>query len=198
MDLTSDDEIGSEQKTATDLANQFLHPGYHFKGMALRPTRPDDLLFNQVLDRNDAPFTSFMSFIFLHLHPRSQLVVLCWDKLKYREALLDWIDSLGHMPIRRNRGRESLRRDPRLGPQKFGRSGRSASKKNEGETPSAIACVIEIFGGKFTKEQIPMGIATRRAEPARARPLAQARRPSRRCNSARRAENRMYAYAHAL
>jgi len=99
-DLTEDENIGSGEQAASanDLTKQFLHPGYAFKGHALRPyTAGTDLLFNQVLDRNDAPFTIFLAFIFIHVHDREKLVALCWDKLKFRSALLDWIDSLGEL-----------------------------------------------------------------------------------------------------
>jgi hypothetical protein len=81
-----------------DLAKRFLHPGYTWRGLSLRPyTAGTDLLFNQVLDRNDAPFTIFLSFIFIHVHDRERLVELCWDKMEYRKALLSWIDSLGEL-----------------------------------------------------------------------------------------------------
>jgi hypothetical protein len=99
-DLTSDDDIGDPENAVTDnaLAKQFLHPGYTFKGMQLRPyTAGTDLLFNQVLDRNDAPFTIFLSFIFIHVRERKELRMLCWDKEKFREALLDWVDSIGQL-----------------------------------------------------------------------------------------------------
>jgi hypothetical protein len=111
-DLTTDDEIneGAAAASATenDLARQFLHTGYSFKGQQLRPyTAGTDLLFNQVLDRNDAPFTIFLSFIFIHqacnwtlneqkkLVPTREFLLACWDKLSFRAALLEWIDSLG-------------------------------------------------------------------------------------------------------
>jgi hypothetical protein len=100
-DLTTDDStgaVGDELDQTSRLANQFTHPGYSFKGQALRPyTAGTDLLFNQVLDRNDAPLTIFLSFIFIHLHERERLFALCWDKLKFRAALFDWIDSLGQL-----------------------------------------------------------------------------------------------------
>jgi hypothetical protein len=98
-DLTTDAEFGTGEDAATDtaLSNQFVHPGYTFKGQKLRPyTAGTDLLFLQILDReNDAPFTIFLAFIFIHVHDREKLVKLCWDKFKFREALLTWIDSLG-------------------------------------------------------------------------------------------------------
>src|SRR5436190_633761 len=98
-DLTTDDAIGdAENVTDNALAKQFLHPGYTFKGIPLRPyTSGTDLLFNQVLDHNDAPFTIFLSFIFLHVRERNELIRLCWDKEKFREAFLDWLDSLGQL-----------------------------------------------------------------------------------------------------
>jgi hypothetical protein len=97
-DLTTDETLGTEEEAGNELAKQFLHPGYTWKGLSLRPyTAGTDLLFNQVLDRNDSPFTIFLTFIFIHLHDRTQLVALCWDKLKFREALLEWIDSLGQL-----------------------------------------------------------------------------------------------------
>ncbi len=96
-DLTEDAAIGSAG-TETELANQFIHPGYSFKGQPLRPyTAGTDLLFNQVLDRSDAPHTIFLSFIFIHMRERRELFSLCWDKLEFRAALFEWIDSLGFL-----------------------------------------------------------------------------------------------------
>jgi hypothetical protein len=95
-DLTDDDALGDVDTTQRDLSKQFLHAGYTFKGMPLRPyTAGTDLLFNQVLDRNDAPFTIFLTFVFIHIEERTKLIGLCWDKAKFREALLIWVDSLG-------------------------------------------------------------------------------------------------------
>ena len=56
-DISADDSLGEEQiTTEKELEKQFLHPGYTFKGQKLKPyTAGTDLLFNQVLDQNDAP-----------------------------------------------------------------------------------------------------------------------------------------------
>ncbi len=96
-DLTTDDTVGENTRPSdTDLARQFTHPGYMFKGQQLGSyTAGTDLLFNQVLDQNDAPYFVFLSFIFIHLKDRAEMIPLCWDKQKFRCALLDWIDSLG-------------------------------------------------------------------------------------------------------
>jgi hypothetical protein len=96
-DLTTDENLGAEA-TSTELERQFLHPGYVWRGIQLRPyTAGTDLLFNQVLDRGDAPFTIFLSFIFIHVEEREKLIQLCWDKLKYRKALISWIEALGEI-----------------------------------------------------------------------------------------------------
>lgn len=96
-DISTDQDLGDEAaEQSNDLAKQFLHPGYTWRGLALRPyTGGTDLLFNQIFDNNDAPFTIFLSFIFVHVEEREKLIALCWDKLKFRQALLAWIDELG-------------------------------------------------------------------------------------------------------
>jgi len=63
---------------------------------------------------------------------------------------------------------------------KFGRSGRSASKKNEGRNAERDRLRNRDLRREIYEGANPMGIATRRAEPARARPLAQARLDCRR------------------
>jgi hypothetical protein len=51
------------------------------KGEPLRPyTAGSDLLFTQVLDR-------------------AQPLELCWDKMKFRARLLEWIDSLSALDL---------------------------------------------------------------------------------------------------
>lgn len=105
--LSTDENLlaNDPDPTAADLSGQFTHPGYSFKGEALRPyTAGTDLLFHQVLDRHDAPVTLFLAFIFIHLKRwegdgRSKLLELCWDKLAFRAALIDWIESLGELTL---------------------------------------------------------------------------------------------------
>jgi hypothetical protein len=68
------------------------------KGEPLRPyAAGSDLLVTQVLDRTDAAVSSILSLIFVHREKtdRAQAVELCWDKMKFRAGLLEWIDSLG-------------------------------------------------------------------------------------------------------
>jgi hypothetical protein len=97
-DTSTDENLGADagETESNDLEKQFLRPGYTWRGLSLRPyTGGTDLLFNQIFDSNDAPFTIFLSFIFIHVEEREKLISLCWDKLKFREALLAWIDKLG-------------------------------------------------------------------------------------------------------
>src|SRR5882724_203189 len=67
-DLSTDDNLlASAEPTPGELAREFVHPGYNFKGEPLKPyTAGTDLLFTQVLDRNDATMTAILSFIFIH------------------------------------------------------------------------------------------------------------------------------------
>jgi hypothetical protein len=93
-DLSEDGQIAIDP--AEDLGRQFLHPGYTWRGLKLNPyTAGTDLLFNQVLDQNDSPFTIFFAFIFIHLQERARLIELCWDKPRFRAALLEWVESVG-------------------------------------------------------------------------------------------------------
>src|SRR5947207_12230419 len=96
-DLSTDDNLlANDEPTSAELGREFTNPGYHFKGEPLKPyTAGTDLLFTQVLDRNDATRTAVMSFIFIHLQKdRARLLDLCWDKTKFRTALLEWIEQI--------------------------------------------------------------------------------------------------------
>jgi hypothetical protein len=89
---------------AAQLEKQFLHPGYNWHGLPLRPySAATEQLFKQVWDRNDAPETVFLEFVFIHTQDREKLKVLCWDKLLFRSALLDWLESLGTVTDEDNR-----------------------------------------------------------------------------------------------
>jgi hypothetical protein len=98
-DLSTDtDLLNTNEPTHAELAREFVRPGHYFKGEALKPyTAGTDLLFTQVLDRNDATMTAILSFVFIHRSTvkREELLALCWDKPKFRAALLDWIESIG-------------------------------------------------------------------------------------------------------
>jgi hypothetical protein len=112
MDLTIDEDIlASDGPTHSDLSREFTRPNFSFKGNALRPiTAGSNQLFSQVLDRNDANTTAILSFIFIHCEskwkssvktgkwePTSGLLDLCWDKNRFRAALLEWVDTLGEI-----------------------------------------------------------------------------------------------------
>jgi hypothetical protein len=101
-DLSSDDNLlTSGEPTSEELGREFTRPGDSWMGQPLRPcTAGTDLLFTQVLDRNDATRTAVVSFIFVHLaeHEREKLLELCWDKTKFRIALLEWIEKLAPTP----------------------------------------------------------------------------------------------------
>jgi hypothetical protein len=87
-DLT-DDETG-------ELTREFFRSPYSWKGVPLKPyTAGTDWLFSQILDHADAPFTIFMEFIFLHTLDDQKAVELCWDKSRFRLAMLAWLNELG-------------------------------------------------------------------------------------------------------
>jgi hypothetical protein len=96
MEDTTTDETLSEADQSDELAKQFFKPAYTWRGLSLRPyTGGTDFLFNQIIDSNDAPFTIFLTFIFIHICEPDRLVALCWDKLEFRKALMAWIDEIG-------------------------------------------------------------------------------------------------------
>lgn len=97
-DLTIDEQIGVDQTQANDLEKQFLHPGYSWRGLSLRPYGVStDLLCRQVLDRNDSPEFYFLSFIFIHVYDEERLIELCWKPIEFRKAVLSWAGSLGEL-----------------------------------------------------------------------------------------------------
>jgi hypothetical protein len=92
-DLTIDDNLDSQE---SDLEKQFLHPGYTWHGIPLRPySAATEQLFKQVWDQADVAETVFLEFIFIHIEDREKLKVICWDKPLFRGAFLDWLESLG-------------------------------------------------------------------------------------------------------
>jgi hypothetical protein len=60
-------------------------------------TAGSDPLFTQVLDRTDTALSSILGLILVHRQKidRARPPELCWDKMKFRAGLLEWIDSLG-------------------------------------------------------------------------------------------------------
>jgi hypothetical protein len=100
-DLSTDtDLLTSDEPTSEELAREFTRPGFSWMGQRLQPyTSGTDLLFTQVLDRNDATRTAVMAFIFIHtLKDRERLLDLCWDKTKFRTALIEWIEKTAPTP----------------------------------------------------------------------------------------------------
>ena len=102
QDESSDDDIlTSEEPTSEELSREFTRPTLSWMGQKLLPyTAGTDLLFSQVLDRNDATRTAVLSFHFIHLaaRKREDLLALCWDKTKFRMALLEWVEKLAPSP----------------------------------------------------------------------------------------------------
>ena len=90
-DLTDDENLGDGE-----LTKQFFRSGYSWKGVPLKPyTAGSDWLFSQILDHSDAPFTIFLEFTFLHTLEDEKAVELCWDKSRFRLAMLAWLNDLG-------------------------------------------------------------------------------------------------------
>jgi len=60
-------------------------------------TAGSDPVFTQVLDRTDTALSSILDLILVHRKKtdRARTLELCWDKMKFRAGLLEWIDSLG-------------------------------------------------------------------------------------------------------
>jgi hypothetical protein len=107
MEDTTTDETLSESLAreaameSDDLAKQFFKPAYIWRGLKLRPyTGGTDYLFDQIIDPEDRGFSMFISFIFLHIYEDEEaLLELCWDKLKFRKAVLEWRKKLGPLSI---------------------------------------------------------------------------------------------------
>jgi hypothetical protein len=97
QDLSTDENIEGADG-ADDLEKQFLRPGYVWHGLSLRPYGVvSDILSRQVLDRNDGPEFMLLGFVFIHVYDEEKLLDLCWDKRKYRKAVLEWAKSLGEI-----------------------------------------------------------------------------------------------------
>lgn len=78
-----------------DLNSCFVAPEREFMGESLAPyTEGSRLLLMQVRDETDSPTYFVWSFLFIHIQlkkNKKEIIRLCWDKILFRERLMDWI-----------------------------------------------------------------------------------------------------------
>jgi hypothetical protein len=96
MEDTTTDETLSQADGSDELAKQFLHPGYSWRGLPLRPYGVStEILFRNAVDyQNDQWEMICLTFMFVHLYDREKLIDLCWNKREFRKALLQWAEEL--------------------------------------------------------------------------------------------------------
>lgn len=79
-----------------ELESMFVQPGRVFKNKPLAPyTEGSRLLLMQVRDDEDSHIFFVWAFIFLHillLENRQKAVALAWDKAKFRQEVLDFLN----------------------------------------------------------------------------------------------------------
>lgn len=89
LDFVKDDEALNK-----NLDKSFALGERHFKGQKLNKfTLGHRIILNQVREEQDSTEFFIWSTLFCLISPREKLVDLGWDKLNFRNAVLDWADS---------------------------------------------------------------------------------------------------------
>jgi hypothetical protein len=75
---------------------EHVRPTQIFKGQALLPfSRGSRILYGMVLNDNDLVLYRVLAFIYIHLHPRNEMIPLIWgDVNKFREQVLEFRETL--------------------------------------------------------------------------------------------------------
>jgi hypothetical protein len=94
QDLSDDENFAQDGEK--ELTKQLFKSGYSWKGIPLKPySAATDWLFDQLFDEADAAYTIFLKFIFLHTLEEENAIDLCWDRPRFRRAMLKWIKQIG-------------------------------------------------------------------------------------------------------
>lgn len=89
------DFIKDDQALNESLNNSFVSSEKQFKGIKLNKfTLGLRVILNQIREEGDSTEFFVWSTLFCLITPRNQLIKLAWDKTKFREAVIDWSDSL--------------------------------------------------------------------------------------------------------
>lgn len=84
-----------------ELNATFVSKEVEFRGQPLASyTEGSRLLLLQVRDENDSPIWFIWAFLYLHIlikKNRKDAISLCWNKDKFREALLDWVADMSEV-----------------------------------------------------------------------------------------------------
>lgn len=79
-----------------ELNSSFVSPEKEFDGEKLAPyTEGSRLLLLQVRDDEDSPMYFVWAFLYLHIllaKNRKEAIKIAWNKDKFRESLLEWIE----------------------------------------------------------------------------------------------------------
>jgi hypothetical protein len=75
---------------------EHVRPAPVFKGQELLPfSRGSRILYGMVLNDNDLVIYRVLAFIFIHMHPRTEIIPLVWgDVNKFREKVLEFRETL--------------------------------------------------------------------------------------------------------
>jgi hypothetical protein len=74
---------------------ELIRPKWRFKDKDLLPySRGTRLLYGTVIDDNDVVAYRNLAFVYLHLHPRDEMIPLAWNLNAFRAAVLEWSESL--------------------------------------------------------------------------------------------------------
>ena len=88
----------SEEILTEALDSAFVSPERKFKGEALAPyTEGSRILLTQVRDENDSGTFFVWAFLYIHIllkKNKKDAISLAWDKIKFRETLLDWVSKM--------------------------------------------------------------------------------------------------------
>lgn len=78
-----------------ELNSSFISPEKTFKGQILAPyTEGSRLLMLQIKESEDSSIWFVWSFLYLHIllaKNKKETISLAWNKLKFKEQLIDWL-----------------------------------------------------------------------------------------------------------
>lgn len=92
----TDELITPESDFQITQEREQIRPLAVFKGKELAPySRGTRILYNMVIDDKDLVIYRVLAFLYVHLHPRPDVIRLAWGDLnKFRETILEFRETL--------------------------------------------------------------------------------------------------------
>lgn len=90
------DLIAPESEFQVTQEKEQVRPPAMFQGKPLAPySRGTRILYNMVIEENDLVIYRILAFLYIHLHPRADVIPLVWGDINnFRETILEFRDTL--------------------------------------------------------------------------------------------------------